>query len=387
MKVFMFNHSGSLNRGCEAIIKGTIAILNEAYGENEYILSSYSPGEDGKISDLASILSFEPKKLNVVEHIIAALNIRIKNDERYSVLKRYSTFFKDARFADICLSVGGDTYCYGDNSVIRIITEELNRRGKKTILWGASIGKEDLTAEKEKNLACFDAIFARESLSFNLINEKKLNPNVFLFPDPAFVLHGEELPLPMGWQEKNTVGINISPIVAGRNPRIFEIISSFIKRILRETDMSVALIPHVTSQANNDMTLLEKLFNENKSKSNRRLLILPADLTAEQYKGYIARLRYFIGARTHATIAAYTNCVPTIVLGYSVKSKGIALDLFGDERFVINTGNLQSGDELYDTFEALREQENDIISICKSIMPDMIKKAYSAGIKLRDILR
>ena len=58
-------------------------------------------------------------------------------------------------------------------------------------------------------------------------------------------------------------------------------------------------------------------------------------LTAPQYKGYIARMRFFIGARTHATIAAYSNCVPTLVLGYSVKSKGIAKDLFGEEKLVI----------------------------------------------------
>lgn len=68
-----------------------------------------------------------------------------------------------------------------------------------------------------------------------------------------------------------------------------------------------------------------------------------------------------------------------------MKSRGIALDIFGDERFVLDTGKLQSGDELFDVFEALREQEADIIRICDNVMPDMIKKAYSAGIKLMEI--
>ena len=56
------------------------------------------------------------------------------------------------------------------------------------------------------------------------------------------------------------------------------------------------------------------------------------DHTCEELKGYIARCRMFIGARTHATIAAYSSLVPTLVVGYSVKARGIARDLFGTEK-------------------------------------------------------
>lgn len=64
--------------------------------------------------------------------------------------------------------------------------------------------------------------------------------------------------------------------------------------------------------------------------------LIPSTLTAAQYKSIISRCDMFIGARTHATIAAYSTCVPTLVIGYSVKSKGIAKDIFGtDEGLVI----------------------------------------------------
>ena len=66
-----------------------------------------------------------------------------------------------------------------------------------------------------------------------------------------------------------------------------------------------------------------------------------------ELKGYIARCRFFVGARTHATIAAYSSCVPTLVLGYSVKSRGIARDLFGnEENYVLPVQSLQEPDEL-----------------------------------------
>ena len=42
-------------------------------------------------------------------------------------------------------------------------------------------------------------------------------------------------------------------------------------------------------------------------KDTGRVIILPDHLKCHQYKGYIARMRFFIGARTHATIAAYSN--------------------------------------------------------------------------------
>ena len=76
-----------------------------------------------------------------------------------------------------------------------------------------------------------------------------------------------------------------------------------------------------------------------------------------QYKGYIARMRYFIGARTHATIAAYSNCVPTIVLGYSIKSKGIAKDLFGEEKLVLGINEISDSNKLIAAFDEMVSEE------------------------------
>ena len=385
MNVFAFNHSGSLNRGCEAIIRGTVRVMNKTGIKNNYTLSSYAPQEDANLKELVTVVPFRPSDLNKAEHVIAALKIRLQKNESYSIIQQYSGFLEKAQDADICLSVGGDTYCYGDNAVIRILTSELKRRGKKIVLWGASIGEEDLTAEKKKNLACFDAIFARESLTFELLKNRNVNSNVFLFPDPAFTLGKVELPLPKGWKGNNTVGINLSSIVVERNPELISITAELIKHIWKSTNMVVALIPHVTSSNNNDMPALTTLLNAMNSKDSGRLLMLPDDLNAQQYKGYIARLRFFIGARTHATIAAYSSFVPTIVLGYSVKSRGIAKDLFGEELFVLNAKDMQSSIELLEAFDALLEQEDKIKDKLLAEIPNKIKAAYEAGTTIKEI--
>ena len=47
------------------------------------------------------------------------------------------------------------------------------------------------------------------------------------------------------------------------------------------------------------------------------------------------------GARTHAVIAAYSSGVPTLALGYSVKAKGLAEDIFGvDTPYVLPIENI-----------------------------------------------
>ncbi|HZK39329.1 MAG TPA: polysaccharide pyruvyl transferase family protein [Clostridia bacterium] len=382
MKVFLYNHSGSLNRGCEAIIRGTVNVLNQSESKNEFVLSSYSPQEDELLKELVGVTPFKASGLNKIQYIKAAIDMRLKKDEHYSVVKQYAGFFDQAQHADVCLSVGGDTYCYGDNPTIRILTDELIKRGKKTVLWAASIGEEDLTPKKESNLARMDAVFARETLTASLLIDKKINPNVFVLPDPAFTLESEVLPLPIGWQRGNTVGINISPLVVGIKPGIMKYISSFIKYILRQTNMSIVLIPHVTAPSNNDMTMLNELYRENKESAKGRLLVLPENLTAAQYKGYISRLRFLVASRTHACIAAYSSCLPVIVLGYSVKSKGISRDVFGNERFVLDTRNIMDAKEIVNSFMALKEQEEELKNILAKNIPPLIERAYAAGERL-----
>ena len=55
-----------------------------------------------------------------------------------------------------------------------------------------------------------------------------------------------------------------------------------------------------------------------------RVFLLPDCLNAMQYKGYVKRLSGLVAARTHVSIAAYSTFVPTLVIGYSVKARGIA---------------------------------------------------------------
>ena len=228
-----------------------------------------------------------------------------------------------------------------------------------------------------KDISKFDLITARESISYQAL--KLVNGNTQLIPDPAFALDRIDLPLPDGWKENDTIGINASPLIvaSGNNGDIvMEAYRNLIRTILQYTDSNIALVPHVVWNQNDDREVLKQLYEE--FKDTERLVLLN-DCNCMQLKGYIARCRMFVGARTHATIAAYSSCVPTIVLGYSVKSKGIATDLFGtDKNYVISVQSMENPNILSEGFLWLLENENSIKLHLQSMMPDYIKKAYSA---------
>ena len=110
------------------------------------------------------------------------------------------------------------------------------------------------------------------------------------------------------------------------------------------------------------------------------------DGSAPELKGYISRCEMFIGARTHATIAAYSSCVPTLVVGYSIKARGIAKDLFGtDEGYVLPVQALAQKEDLVNAFDWLYQNAQAQKAHLQQIMPDYCKKAKEAENLLREL--
>lgn len=379
MKYFLFNHVGSLNHGCEAIVRGTVNIVDNADKNAQFVLSSFAPETDSGITEVEK-RTFAVRQLSFMEKLVSAFNIKVRHSEEYALRKMYSDITAQAQDCDICVSIGGDTYCYGDNHGIQVLTRELKKSGKKVVLWGASIGEEDLSEEKLQSLKDFDAIFTRESLTYELLKNKNANENIFLNPDPAFCMERDDVKLIEGFTKENTLGLNVSPLVEGYNPEITKVTSDFIRYVLENTTLNILLVPHVVEKGNNDYEYMTQFYEQ--FKDSGRVEILPSDLNAKQYKGYIANTRFFIGARTHATIAAYSSGVPTAVLGYSVKSRGLAKDLFGEELYVLNSRKLTDAQSVIDTFNSLVENENEIKGVLMKKIPLYLRNAMQMGDKL-----
>ena len=372
----LYGHGGSGNHGCEAIVRSTVGILG---GEIE--LLSNHPEQDrhygvDQICTVTEDIDI-PLRRGSLKWFLSSMETKLSG--KYDLYFRYirEKLMSRAAKGDTLLSIGGDNYCYAGTEHLATINRNLRKKGVKTVLWGCSVEPRLLdNPVVAGDLAGFDLITARETISYEAL--KAVNPNTMLVADPAFTLERKDLPLPTGWVEGKMVGINASPLIldSGDGKLVMEAYRNLIRRILETTDLGVVLIPHVVWENNDDRKVLKPLFEEFR---NTGRVILLDDHNCMELKGYIARCRMFIGARTHATIAAYSQLVPTLVLGYSVKSRGIARDIFGsEEHYVIPVQGMTAPSALADGFDWLLENENDIRVHLEKTMPEYKKRAYHA---------
>ncbi|RJE91150.1 polysaccharide pyruvyl transferase family protein [Paenibacillus sp. 1011MAR3C5] len=377
MKIMMYGHGGSMNRGCEAIVRSSASIIKEGIGGAQVYLLSDNPHTDQSITKLDDVYDGSPSPLRKYSYdwLVSSVRNKLFQDESYALGKIHDNIIRHIDHMDVCLSIGGDNYCYGEQPGWYEVNRRVKRQGKKLVLWGCSIGEEDMSPAKLQDLAGYDLILARETLTYEMLKAKGLT-NVRLVADPAFTMEKEELALPEGWQEGNTVGLNFSPLVWKRNEQSKAAVHELIRHMLDTTDMAISLTPHVMQEGNNDYEVLQTYYEE--YKHTGRVLLLPDHLNAIQYKGYIARMRFFIGARTHATIAAYSNAVPTLVLGYSVKSKGIAKDLFGEEKLVLGIQDISSGAKLKGAFDEMVRDEAVLREALRGSVPRLQQLSHRA---------
>lgn len=377
MNIMMFAHDGSLNRGCEAIVRSSTSLIKEKMSGAQVYLASGKPETDRIISKLDGIYDGSTRgiKRYSYEWLLSSIKVKLFKDESYALGKIHNNIVKHIPDMDICLSIGGDNYCYGEQPGWYEINKRVKAQGKKLVLWGCSIGQEDMSDRKLNDLKLFDLILARETLTYHMLRGKGLR-NVELCADAAFTMEKEELELPSGWQAGNTVGLNFSPLVWKKNTKSQSAVRDLITHIMKATDMTIALTPHVIEDGNNDYEVLQKYYEE--FQHSGRVILLPNDLNAIQYKGYISRMRFFIGARTHATIAAYSNFVPTMVLGYSVKSKGIARDIFGEEKLVLSIEEISNSLKLISKFDEMVREEEQIRKKLQVSIPGIKQMSYKA---------
>lgn len=374
----MYFHGGSKNRGCEAIVRTGVSIIKKENPNATVDLASWDPDSDKIIPLIDQIISDKTKSIKsyTPNWIINYIKIKLFKDESFAFRKMHNDLISQIPNYDIFLSIGGDNYCYGEQPGIYEVNKCVKKAGKKLVLWGASIGKEDLSPAKIEDLKSFDLILARESITLEILKNAGIQ-NVQLCADGAFTMEKEELPLPEGWLENNTIGFNYSPLVWSKNKESQLAAKNLVKHILNTTQFNIAFTPHVIMDGNNDYECLLDFYNE--FKNTGRVLILPDNLNATQYKGYIARMRLFIGARTHATIAAYSSLVPTMVLGYSVKSKGIAKDIFGVEKLVLSLNEISDTSKLIKNFDTLVAEEKLLRETLANKIPEIKKMSHKAA--------
>lgn len=132
------------------------------------------------------------------------------------------------------------------------------------------------------------------------------------------------------------VGINISALLwhggYTRNNQ-FELkcnyknlVTEIIDYFLGIENVQVHLIPHVVGAERtieNDYGVSYDLWRQY---NNSKLKLAPLALGPVEIKSYIAGMDFFVGARMHATIGAFSSRVPVVPMAYSRKFNGLFID-------------------------------------------------------------
>jgi colanic acid/amylovoran biosynthesis protein len=404
------------NRGCEAIVRGTVNILGNVATDPETL--RFTSAFYGTPDALAAQQKSETDKR--ISHLrVEAAPPRFTRawwETRFN--ERLGTDFPGvskpllASLESSCcaLEVGGDNYTldYGFPEHLIRMDRWLSSQGVPVVIWGASIGPftESPVYESRmmEHLRSLDGVFVRESVTYDYLTKEHRLKNVSLFADSAFLMEQRE-PVDEAVRAKvkdSPLAFNMSPLLSAYTtttrkmpwetkaedlvPRIREC-AEIVAALRKETQLPILLLPHVQSPLPgiDDYEFLRGVHRACKDADILGIEIVDEPLGARELKWLIARCRMVIAARTHATIAGFSTCVPTISLGYSRKAVGINRDVFGTEDYLVMARDIEPG-SIVERARHLLKHEAELRQTLPKRAEELKRSAAAAGEKLRQIL-
>ncbi len=396
MKFYLAGQTNFGNRGCEALVRGTAKMISSVLPDARILCplkdierdsQQWSAAESFGVS-FVSCPTF-PENLRWW----ARAN-RIIPLERlgFPLFQTDEDTVSNLSDASALIMTGGDnlTLDYGVLSLYQWcrIVENAIEMGVPAVLWAASVGPFSKNPRVEKvmaqHLKRYAAITVRETVTLNYLQSIGVE-QAELVADPAFLLTPEPFDLTDIRLDDTRIvlGFNVSPLIrkfrkneANAKEMDREIVT-FLRQVVEHADMSIILIPHVDpldgTAHNSDWHYMKGLYNELTDLGDR-IAILPPTLNASQLKHVIGKCDYFIGARTHSTIAALSQGVPTISIAYSTKAIGINQDLYGSTRYVLETPNVTK-QSLADALSLLQSENAEIRAILADKLPEWRERA------------
>lgn len=347
-----------LNRGCEAIVRGTMAILRQEFGSNvsATVASVFltraamdwqiAREDDPAVEHVAIDRWFtDPAPRYTWRWALQAARRRVRSDKG-SNLRVLDGPLKTALAA---LQVGGDNYSQPASLPLRHMAMDRYIRRVSTVplvLWGASVGPfvgfPYLVRKVIRHMNSFSGVFLRESQSQQYLAEHGVVGNVHMAGDPSFLMEPEPVAdLSLGDAlERGAVGLNLSPLLGrhvagGDAQRWRDIAVATAVAIRRKTGRPLVLVPHVTVPVTDDHRLLSDVAMRVRADGVNDVWCMGRELGAAQTKWVVGKCEVFVGARMHAAIAAISSCVPTILLAYSQKARGLTDAAYGVRDYCI----------------------------------------------------
>jgi len=370
------------NRGVGALTYSILYLLEQLSQANNtdfeyYLIGNYD--EASKIDYLA--IGNKNVRINIIRGLTP---ISLKGKLKSLV------FYKDfiaAKKLDYVMDMGeGDSFSdiYGITRFERFIhtKNRYNRLKIKQMLLPQTIGPFKDPIVKKKAFECMNKcqiVLPRDKQSYVYLKENNVTTEIDEIIDVAFFMPFEKDIIS---DDYINIGLNISALLwHGGYTRDNQfnlvvdyqcLIRSIIDYFLSMPNVKLFLVPHVVAlnvDIENDYAVSYDLVKEYK---NERLVLSPFFLTPISAKNFIASLDFFMGARMHATIAAFSSGVPVYPMAYSRKFNGLFVDTLnynymGD---LLNQGK----DEIMSDIKAAFENRTKLKEVIDDRMVSIVKQ-------------
>ena len=379
MKIIITNcTTNNGNRGCVALSLSTLYIIDKILNGRNIPHAFYLPqsGYDKKEEHTIKAGKVNLKFISLMDITPLSIKQQIKNIAKY---KEYQTTKEAYQEADFILDIGqGDSFAdiYGKRRFDWIFSQyRLGMKYKKPYcILPQTIGPfkdASIRTQACKGISYAKCVMARDKQSYDYVKELLPDKSVTEIIDVAFFM-------PFNRKEFNKdfihVGLNVSALLwhggytrdnqFGLNVDYPSVIRSIIDYFLKQANVKVHLIPHVVGgerHVENDYAVSYDLFEEY---NHPNLILSPLFLDPISAKSYIAGMDFFMGARMHSTIAAFSSEVPVVPMAYSRKFNGLFTDTLqypymADMKVQSEAEILDGIKQCYEQKDKLKEIEHD----------------------------
>ena len=395
-KILITNTTISWNKGSAAQVISVLSSFRRLIPETTFTLLSYCPELDSKYSSQydINVIGFSRKKrqkhkillfvysihlfLTILRCVLYSFlrMIHVNTDNLMKNNKQLNAYLE----ADLILDLSGDSFSDWQNrsiiNVLGLIPAILLR--KPFVFFSQSIGPFKFWTLPFAKF-CLEhskLITIREEVSRQYLNQIRIkNPSLYLAADCAFLLKPPPLKKILeileGYnlleQEQPLIGVSVSVFMItnffkDKSTNYFSIMSELVDYIVESKKAHVLLIPHSIAPIHwgtDDIYAIRSVYSLVKNK--KKVTLIENNHDARELKGIIGRCNLFIGSRMHANIAALSQNIPTIAIGWSHKYYGI-MKRVGLETYVCNIETLSleelkvKVDKLFSTYKNIQKK-------------------------------
>ena len=410
MNILIIGQTSFHNKGCQALIYTTTQILKGTFLDASFTVFSWEPEYDRQHFNVDSIEChfhehrFQMREFSHRNRFWFFLNyyLGVSTDR---ILWVKPSFYDAIRTCNLLVVSGGDVLAdYGDESIKhRFFPIAVAIALKKPVYVFAQSISQYKSVEMLKFARFYlnkvSLITVRERLSFDYLKNIGIKSPFYLTADPAFTLmpcsdsrlneivQAENLP------DTNSaiIGISVSETATRWSESSHEdfarVMAEVCDQLINNYKAKIVFVPHVSypnDPANDDRMVGRAIRSLMVNKQDA--FLIEGDYSCEELKAVIGKCALFIGARTHATIAAASMFVPTIAIAYSIKAFGIMEDILDKQKCVCNLTNLSCKD-LLSKAEYLFENREKVVEEMAGRLEKIRKRSMRNGELAKEIIK